>query len=608
MARQSASSASSQSNPERVRSIGDFFRDVGVRETIESILVAVMLALLFKAFEAEAFVIPTGSMASTLQGRHKDVCCEQCGYQYRVSASAENPDAGFGRVDDTTCPICRYAQIVDSQANPNQDSFSGDRILVSKFAYDIAEPRRWDVIVFRYPENAKQNYIKRLTGLPGEFILIEHGDLLVWMAPEGETAGRPKSKADFKIARKDHRKLLAMMQLVDDNHYVAPALIDVGWPLRWQEWGVNEPARLWRSEIVDGHPVYTVEPTPETAWLRYRHLVPRRREWLEILDGRLPPRIANHRGELITDYYEYNDSIPVKPTGSPRTATNGLPSPRQFANRGLHWVGDIAVEADVEVRSPEGQLTLQLVEGGVKFNCQIDVATGEAVVSADSDVVRFETSPGELGDAGYRPQATTSIRRPGKYRLRFANADDRLYLWINDRPIEFDSDATFQRTGPVRPQWSATDPGDAEPLGIGAKDLALTVRRLKVLRDIYYVSYRGATAGPSPYDYGASPIASYEEIRMVLESPELWVTPDAVGLFDSRDRSYDDLRVFELGEDQFFALGDNSPASSDARAWREQQYVDRENLVGKALLIYWPHTWWRPIPFLPNFRRMGFIR
>jgi signal peptidase I len=49
-----------------------------VRETIESIAVAVVLAFLFRAFVAEAFVIPTGSMAPTLQGRHMDVVCEKC--------------------------------------------------------------------------------------------------------------------------------------------------------------------------------------------------------------------------------------------------------------------------------------------------------------------------------------------------------------------------------------------------------------------------------------------------------------------------------------------------------------------------------------------------
>jgi signal peptidase I len=36
--------------------------------------------------------------------------------------------------------------------------------------------------------------------------------------------------------------------------------------------------------------------------------------------------------------------------------------------------------------------------------------------------------------------------------------------------------------------------------------------------------------------------------------------------------------------------------------------VRRDLLTGKALVIYWPHSWRRPIPFFPNFQRMGLIR
>ena len=46
-----------------------------LRETIESIAIAFMLAFLFRTFEAEAFVIPTGSMAPTLMGKHLDITC-----------------------------------------------------------------------------------------------------------------------------------------------------------------------------------------------------------------------------------------------------------------------------------------------------------------------------------------------------------------------------------------------------------------------------------------------------------------------------------------------------------------------------------------------------
>ena len=40
----------------------------GGRETVESVVVAFVLALLFRSFEAEAFVIPTGSMAPHAHG------------------------------------------------------------------------------------------------------------------------------------------------------------------------------------------------------------------------------------------------------------------------------------------------------------------------------------------------------------------------------------------------------------------------------------------------------------------------------------------------------------------------------------------------------------
>ncbi|HTN75581.1 MAG TPA: S26 family signal peptidase, partial [Pirellulaceae bacterium] len=82
-----------------------------MRETIESIVIAIILAFLFRTFEAEAFVIPTGSMAPTLQGRHKDVECPQCAYRYRTGASDEEKSAKA--VVGTVCPICRYTHVVD---------------------------------------------------------------------------------------------------------------------------------------------------------------------------------------------------------------------------------------------------------------------------------------------------------------------------------------------------------------------------------------------------------------------------------------------------------------------------------------------------------------
>src|SRR6476469_3272033 len=80
-----------------------------IRETVESVIVAFILAFLFRAFVAEAFVIPTGSMAPTLMGRHKEIACPQCGYLYAVNASEEVEFRSYPRtVYSGLCVNCRY--------------------------------------------------------------------------------------------------------------------------------------------------------------------------------------------------------------------------------------------------------------------------------------------------------------------------------------------------------------------------------------------------------------------------------------------------------------------------------------------------------------------
>jgi signal peptidase I len=145
------------------------------RETVESIIVAFILAFLFRAFVAEAFVIPTGSMAPTLMGAHKDLTCSECGSQYQVGASLEfESDTGArtgNYVIGSNSSICRSVNPIDF-SDANQATFSGDRILVSKFDYVLSKPKRWDVLVFKFPEEARMNYIKRLIGLPDEQLMI----------------------------------------------------------------------------------------------------------------------------------------------------------------------------------------------------------------------------------------------------------------------------------------------------------------------------------------------------------------------------------------------------------------------------------------------------
>jgi signal peptidase I len=90
---------------------------------VETILFAFILAFLIKSFILQISYIPTGSMIPTLN--------------------------------------------------------NGEAVLVVRIPYYFREPRRGEIIVFKYPLNPSQEYVKRLIGLPGDTIEIKHGNVYV---------------------------------------------------------------------------------------------------------------------------------------------------------------------------------------------------------------------------------------------------------------------------------------------------------------------------------------------------------------------------------------------------------------------------------------------
>ncbi len=100
-----------------------------LREYAEAIIIAILLALVIRAFVVQAFKIPSGSMKNTL--------------------------------------------------------LVGDHILVNKFVYGIKlpilnkellhfrDPERKDIVVFRYPVDPSKDFIKRVIGLPGDTVRIQ---------------------------------------------------------------------------------------------------------------------------------------------------------------------------------------------------------------------------------------------------------------------------------------------------------------------------------------------------------------------------------------------------------------------------------------------------
>ena len=175
----------------------------GIRETVESIAIAFVLAFLFKTFQAEAYVIPTGSMAPTLFGRHKEVTCDLCGYEFEIGASSEiNQQTGLlrNRINTAGCSNCGHLNLVH-----DAPVYNGDRIVVNKL---VSEYRRFDVVVFKNPEQGSVNYIKRLVGLPNETIRVRHGDLYA----------KQQNEENFRICRKDpYVQKDIQLPVYDDN-------------------------------------------------------------------------------------------------------------------------------------------------------------------------------------------------------------------------------------------------------------------------------------------------------------------------------------------------------------------------------------------------------
>ena len=77
----------------------------------------------------------------------------------------------------------------------------GEFVIVSKINYRFGEPERGDVVVFDFPRNITQEYIKRVIGLPGEHVLVENGNVYVngIMLSEPYLIMEPKYEGEWDV-------------------------------------------------------------------------------------------------------------------------------------------------------------------------------------------------------------------------------------------------------------------------------------------------------------------------------------------------------------------------------------------------------------------------
>src|SRR5438128_10387492 len=90
-----------------------------VRQTVELLGLLSLCVLLARTFSAEAYVVPTGSMAPTLLGWHRELVCTDCQFVFVVGIDED------GRTGPAVCPNCGQGEREQTPAI----ECGGDRVL-----------------------------------------------------------------------------------------------------------------------------------------------------------------------------------------------------------------------------------------------------------------------------------------------------------------------------------------------------------------------------------------------------------------------------------------------------------------------------------------------
>jgi signal peptidase I len=220
---------------------------------------------------------------------------------------------------------------------------------------------------------------------------------------------------------------------------------------------------------------------------------------------------------------------------------------------GNNWVGDLILECEAAIDNPQGDLTLELSRGVDRFRARWDLSTGTCKL--------LRVTGGEEQELGSKQ---TSLNKKGTYRLRFANVDERLVVWVNG-DLPFDNGITYPPPNQIGPQAE----NDLQPASIGVRGGSVAVNSLKLFRDTYY------TVGGLENDRPNEPDVS----GVNPTDPSTWEGLNREGLNNPP------LLTMYVQPDHFLCLGDNSPESSDGRSWGT---VPQRLLLGRALLVYYP--------------------
>jgi len=91
----------------------------------------------------------------------------------------------------------------------------GDYLIVDEISYRFGSPQRGEVVVFKYPGNPSQRYIKRIIGLPGEMVEIEDSKVIIFNENGTQILNETKYLPSFTPTPGDIR-----VTLTEDNYFV----------------------------------------------------------------------------------------------------------------------------------------------------------------------------------------------------------------------------------------------------------------------------------------------------------------------------------------------------------------------------------------------------
>lgn len=542
-----------------------------VRDTVESIWVAIVLAFVLRAFFVEAFVIPTGSMAPRLMGEHWNLQCPACQYVYAYGwpgRGDDHPQRNLKVIpDQAQCPTCGYHYADKRTEETAQYVDAGDRVLVMKYLYNFIEPQPWDVIVFKNPQNNRENYIKRLVGLPGESIRIFNGDVFYSSQATGHR---------MQIRRKPPKAQDSMWQVVHDNDY---------------------------------QPLPDLLPDPPKQWLA---------QDAGAVQARLFGRTFSYDGSRPVELAFKADArafLPAYGYNPPPTLSDDA--------RKMEICSDLKLECVFAPKEASSRVELLLSNFERRFR---------ATVSADGSIA-VHSSPSLAGDRWEQwGQTAVGALEIGKgYKIALTNVDFRLTLWIDGKAVFESSDDAYnvdfdtlgeRLASALEDLKSARINREAIPwpqVKIVVRDGSSELWHLKLMRDVYYTVFELENAPETP-------IGAYARQLGVKPGRAGWAIQEPLVLAQHPEDP--DL-------DSFFVLGDNSPHSLDGRAWTKAAptlrlwaeppsdgkpgkplyqlgTVPRYSIIGRALFVYWPAGFRAPkfpsVPLIPNVGRMRLIR